>query len=78
MTENHLLAEVRDKVLYITFNRPEKHNALSQQLLIDLKGIFESHSMDESIVAAVLTGSARKTQKRCTILNCRKIKFLKW
>ncbi|MCH2549911.1 MAG: enoyl-CoA hydratase/isomerase family protein [Alphaproteobacteria bacterium] len=61
MTENHLLAEVRDKVLYITFNRPEKHNALSQQLLIDLKGIFESHSMDESIVAAVLTGSGRKT-----------------
>ena len=61
MSENHLLVEIRDRVLYATLNRPEKHNALSLSLLADLRKLFESHAGDETLLAAVLTGTGDKT-----------------
>ena len=61
MSDAHLLAEVRDRVLYATLNRPEKHNALSLSLLADLRALFEIHADDETLLAAVLTGSGDKT-----------------
>lgn len=60
-SENHLLFEVRDKVLYITLNRPEKHNALSLALLSDLKTLFEKYINDKTLISAVITGSGSKT-----------------
>lgn len=61
MSENHLLVEVRDRVLYATLNRPEKHNALSLSLLADLRALFESYVGDTTLLAAVLTGTGDKT-----------------
>lgn len=61
MSENHLLVETRDRVLYATLNRPEKHNALSLSLLADLRALFEDQAGDETLLAAVLTGSGDKT-----------------
>jgi enoyl-CoA hydratase len=61
MSENHLLVETRDRVLYATLNRPEKHNALSLALLADLRALFEEHAGDDSLLAAVLTGTGDKT-----------------
>ncbi|NKB49669.1 MAG: enoyl-CoA hydratase/isomerase family protein [Alphaproteobacteria bacterium] len=61
MSENHLLVEVRDQVLYATLNRPEKHNALSLALLADLRKLFESQAGDDTLLAAVLTGTGEKT-----------------
>jgi enoyl-CoA hydratase len=61
MSDNHLLVEVRDRVLYATLNRPEKHNALSLSLLADLRKLFETQAGDETLLAAVLTGTGEKT-----------------
>lgn len=61
MSEDHLLVETREGVLYATLNRPEKHNALSLSLLADIRSLFESHASDDSLLAAVLTGTGDKT-----------------
>ena len=61
MSENHLLVEIRDRVLYATLNRPEKHNALSLSLLADLQKMFEAQAGDETLLAVVLTGAGEKT-----------------
>jgi enoyl-CoA hydratase len=61
MSEDHLLVETRDRVLYATLNRPEKHNALSLSLLADVRALFESQAGDDTLLAAVLTGTGDKT-----------------
>jgi enoyl-CoA hydratase len=61
VSENHLLVETRDRVLYATLNRPEKHNALSLSLLADVRSLFEANAGDETLLAAVLTGTGDKT-----------------
>jgi enoyl-CoA hydratase len=61
MSDSHLLVETRDRVLYATLNRPEKHNALSLSLLADLLALFEDQAGDETLLAAVLTGTGDKT-----------------
>ncbi len=61
MSENHLLVEIRDRVLYATLNRPEKHNALSLSLLADVRALFETHAGDDTLLAAVLTGAGDQT-----------------
>lgn len=61
MSDNHLLVEIRDRVLYATLNRPEKHNALSLSLLADLQKMFEAQAGDETLLAVVLTGAGEKT-----------------
>ena len=61
MSEDHLLVEIRDRVLYAILNRPEKHNALSLSLLADVRSLFETNAGDETLLAAVLTGTGDKT-----------------
>jgi enoyl-CoA hydratase len=53
----HLLVEVRDRVLRVTLNRPQKHNALSRALLADLRTVFEDHSGNATLLAAVVRGA---------------------
>jgi len=52
-----LLVDVRDRVLYATLNRPEKHNALRLALLEAIRLTFVAHAGDGTLVAAVLTGA---------------------
>jgi len=61
MSESHLLAETRDRVLYARLNRPDKHNALSLSLLADLRALFEDRAGDDTLLAAALTGTGDKT-----------------
>jgi len=51
--------EVRDRVAYITLNRPEALNAISRELLLDLKEALEEAGRDESLKAVVITGEGR-------------------
>lgn len=51
----------RDRVLYVTLNRPEKRNALSRSLLGAIRTTFETHAADDKLVAAVLRGAGDKT-----------------
>ena len=54
-------AETRDRVLYVTLNRPDKRNALSRALLDDLRRMFDTGASDQGLVAAVLRGAGDKS-----------------
>ncbi len=56
-----LKVEVRDSVLRVCINRPEKRNALSRAVLEELGHIFVEHCTDTSLRAAVITGSGDKS-----------------
>lgn len=62
MSEARLLAvEARDGLLRVRIDRPQVHNALSRATLAALGEVFTRHAHDESIRAAVLTGSGEKS-----------------
>ena len=52
-----LLSDPRPKVRVISFNRPEKRNALSQELIDDFLGALRSAAADEEVSVVVITGS---------------------
>lgn len=56
----HLLVSRDGGVLKVTIDRPEKRNALSRAVLAELHLAFGEHAKDETIKAAVLTGSGDK------------------
>lgn len=55
-----LLAERRGAVLWLTINRPEKHNALNRAVLGAIGGAFSAHARDDALKAAVITGAGDK------------------
>jgi enoyl-CoA hydratase/carnithine racemase len=52
-----LLTEVRDEVLHLTLNRPDKRNALSQELLQRLRETLRNIAADERVRVVVLAGN---------------------
>ena len=54
-----LLTDTKDKILTITLNRPKRLNALSQQLLDELKTALDIAKDDESISVVSLKSSGR-------------------
>jgi len=60
MSENQsILMEKRDQIAYITFNRPEKLNAIRWQDYILLYDLFKECEDDKNIRAIILTGKGR-------------------
>ncbi len=59
MTTEHLLVERRGGVLYLTLNRPEKLNALSEPMSEALLGELSAAASDSEVGAIVLTGAGR-------------------
>ncbi len=55
-----LLVEVRDHVLHLTLNRPEKRNALNLALLDEIASTLAGYRGDENIKLALLTGAGDK------------------
>ena len=55
-----LLAERRGEVLWLTVNRPEKHNALNRAVLGAIGEAFSAHAADDGLKAAVITGAGDK------------------
>lgn len=51
---NLVITEVKDRVGYITLNRPEKRNALSQELVAELKIAFSQAEADAAVKVIVL------------------------
>src|SRR6476659_5053300 len=51
-----VLIEVRDAVAFLTLNRPEKRNALNDELIADLKMALRSADNNESVHCIVLRG----------------------
>lgn len=59
-TSDLLLTERREGVLRLTLNRPERRNALNDDLILQLTEIFTSARGDADLRAIVLTGSGDK------------------
>jgi enoyl-CoA hydratase/carnithine racemase len=60
MTDSILIKEKREMVGILTFNRPDKMNSLSIDLLVDLLNTLKEWAEDESVRALVLTGAGDK------------------
>lgn len=46
--------ETKDRIAYITLNRPEKRNALNYEVVTELKSAFEQAEADETVKVVVL------------------------
>src|SRR5438132_10702342 len=57
--EQELLVNNRDRVLYLTLNRPDKLNALSDGIISGLLENLRRAAADDNVGAVVLTGSGR-------------------
>jgi len=51
--------EVADKVLTLTLNRPDRLNAFTGQMMLDLIAAFDAADADDGVRAVVVTGEGR-------------------
>src|SRR5216684_2299846 len=56
-----LISERRGEVLIVTFNRPEKRNALSNEMLQIFEQTLDQAAEDETLRALILTGAGNKS-----------------
>ena len=52
-----VLLDVSNQIATITLNRPERRNAINQQLLVDLYGMLETVSASDDIRVVIITGN---------------------
>lgn len=60
MEYNNLLVENKNKILYITINRPKNLNALNSETIAELSKTIDVLNNDKSLIGAILTGSGKK------------------
>ncbi len=53
--------EKKKGIAYITLNRPEAHNSLDPQTIIDLSSAWEDYRDDDEMRCAIVTGTGDKT-----------------
>lgn len=56
---DHILFEKRDSIAVITFNRPEKLNAITDEMLAEFSNATNESMLDDAVRAVVITGSGR-------------------
>ncbi len=59
MSYEHILYSVKDQILTITLNRPEKLNAYTAKMQSELIDAFDRANTDDNIRAIVVTGAGR-------------------
>ncbi|MBI3651802.1 MAG: enoyl-CoA hydratase [Acidobacteria bacterium] len=59
MSEEVILTNVENKVATLTFNRPDKLNALSRDLIFQAIETLKGWSKDETVGAIIITGAGR-------------------
>jgi enoyl-CoA hydratase len=60
MSYDTLLFEIRDGLAFVTINRPDKLNALNDQVMAELAEAAERIATDAAITGAIITGSGTK------------------
>ena len=60
MTYQTLLFEIRDGIAFVTVNRPDKLNALNDQVMMELGKAAERIASEPEIRGAILTGAGPK------------------
>jgi enoyl-CoA hydratase len=61
MTYQTLLFEIKDGIAFVTVNRPDKLNALNDQVMLEMGQIAERIATEAEIKGAILTGSGPKS-----------------
>lgn len=59
MSDPTVLYEVKDKIAFITLNRPEKRNALNGQILAELAEAWKRFEKDADAWVAILSGAGK-------------------
>jgi trans-feruloyl-CoA hydratase/vanillin synthase len=54
-----ILTEKKDGIGWITFNRPEKRNAMSPQLHLDMNDALDDYALDNDVQIVVITGAGK-------------------
>ena len=54
-----VLVEKKDRIAWVIMNRPEKRNAMSPQMHLDMNEALEELAIDDSIDVVVLTGAGK-------------------
>jgi enoyl-CoA hydratase/carnithine racemase len=52
--------EKRDHIAYLTFNRPEAHNAMNPEVIVRMAEAWQEVESDDAIRAAIITGAGGK------------------
>src|SRR6059036_2373190 len=60
MTFQTLLFDIRDGIAFVTINRPDKLNALNDQVMLELGDAAERIATESEIKGAILTGAGPK------------------
>jgi crotonobetainyl-CoA hydratase len=60
MNLEHVIYEKRDRIAYITFNRPDSRNALNDDARWELLDIFQDFRNDPEVWVAIVTGVGDK------------------
>jgi 2-(1,2-epoxy-1,2-dihydrophenyl)acetyl-CoA isomerase len=56
---DHLLVEVKDSIAVLTFNRPDRLNALSREMIENTIATLEKFAVDPGVGCIVVTGAER-------------------
>jgi methylglutaconyl-CoA hydratase len=59
MEDQNTLYQVRDRIATITLNRPEKRNALNDELVQELIGLFDQAAHDEDVKVVVIKANGK-------------------
>src|SRR5271170_7535301 len=54
-----ILLDVADEIATITLNRPERLNAFTTQMMLDLIAAFDATDADDAVKAVIVTGAGR-------------------
>lgn len=60
MAYQTLLTSIENRILHITINRPDKLNAINNQVMDDLSAVVAELYNNDSVSSAILTGSGSK------------------
>jgi enoyl-CoA hydratase len=60
MNYKNLLFEMKNKIAFVTINRPDKLNALNNETLNELKTCFENIRSNDDVNVVILTGAGEK------------------
>jgi enoyl-CoA hydratase len=56
-----LIYEKKNHIAYMTLNRPEAHNAIDPQTVVELVAAWQDFSEDKEMRCAILTGAGEKS-----------------
>lgn len=60
LSSTHIITDRNDSVVFVRLNRPEKFNALTKVMILELTEIFSNLKSQSDIRAVILTGTGEK------------------